>query len=569
MKVKNKVSIFFKNLIQIASDDSDDARRRRLLNIILVGVFTLTILLLIFVGVLAPLTSQVAKPNEMMIIFAIGAGLLVGTGIIYAINRRVVGETASIIFLIFLTAIFNFADSPNQLSNGRSLVLFAIPIIMASILLRPVLSFVFAVLVSLDVFVLAVLTHSLPNFPAIAVFFMLALISWLSSRSLEQALKDLRTTNANLDRLVQERTRELAEALSRERIESGRNKAILESIADGVIVFDPRGNAIIANPASARLLHLREEEIIGASWNDLSRTKALDAHNRGIFIGLLTNPGQQMTNYRIQWGKKTLSITAAQVFETENKPIGTVAVLRDYTREAEVEKMKSTFLAIVSHELRTPLNAILGYAEMIKEKIYGPTTEKQHTAAERIMNNSQRLLDIVSDLLDQAQIEAGKLTIQMRPFRPAELIEAAQGLLEKAAAEKGLKLTAELDPAVPETMTGDFIRLQQILVNLINNAIKYTETGSIQIRVFRPDSKHWSMEVLDTGEGIPPESLPYIFEAFRQADSSTTRKHGGFGLGLSIVKQLVELMNGEVTVSSKLGVGSIFTITLPILPVRR
>lgn len=569
MKAENKVSAFFKNLIHIASDDSDDARRRQLLNIILLGVFALTILLLIFIGVSTLFTSQVANPAETLTIFAIGVGLLAGTGVIYAVNRRVAGETASIIFLLFLTITFNFADSPDQLANGRSLVLFTIPIIMASILLRPALSFVFAGIVSVDVFILAALIRSLPNFPAIAVFFMLALISWLASRNLEQVLKELRTTNTNLDRLVQERTRELAGALSRERIESGRSKAILESIADGVIVFDLKGTAIVANPASERLLDMQGKEIVGASWNDISQNNALDARNRGIFIGLLTNPGQQMTNYRIQWGKKTLSITAAQVYETEGKHIGTVAVLRDYTREAEVEKMKSTFLAIVSHELRTPLNAILGYAEMIKEEIYGPVTEKQSRASERIMTNSRRLLDIVTDLLDQAQIEAGKLTIQMRPFRPAELLEAAQGLMEKIAAEKDLKLTTELDPDLPEVLNGDAVRLQQILVNLINNAIKYTETGSIQVKVFRAGSKHWAMEVLDTGEGIPEETLPYIFEAFRQGDSSTTRKHGGFGLGLSIVKQLVELMNGEIKVTSKVGVGSIFTVTLPILPARR
>ncbi len=436
-------------------------------------------------------------------------------------------------------------------------------------LLRPALSFIFAILSVLEITILATIAGVDANFVAIAFFVLLALLAWMSSQSLENALKEVRATNANLDRLVQERTRELADALSREHIESGRNKAILESIADGVIVFDRRGNAIIANPASERLLGLDVQKIIGLSWNELAANKALDAKNRGIFISLLTNPGQQMTNYRIQWGKKTISITAAQVYETAGKHIGTVAVLRDYTREAEVERMKSTFLAIVSHELRTPLNAILGYAEMIKEQIYGPTTEKQRNAAERIMNNSQRLLDIVSDLLDQAQIEAGKMTIQLHPFRPAELLDTVRGLMEKNAVEKGLKLTTELDPDLPEVLNGDAVRLQQVLVNLINNAIKYTESGSIQAKIFRVDSKHWAMEVLDTGEGIPEEILPYIFEAFRQGDSSASRKHGGFGLGLSIVKQLVELMNGEVNVTSKVGVGSIFTVTLPILPARR
>lgn len=550
--------------------DPDDARRRKLLSIILIGAIILGILVITITLVATGFRLTAASPIEMSWLVLSAVGFLAGTLLIYLLNRsrRVPGWVASVLFLIFLLITLGFSDTPDQLAAGRSLFVFTIPVIMASILLRPEFSFIFATLVSLEIVLVAAIGGTEPNTVAIVGYFLVALISWLSSRSLEQALRELRATNANLDRLVQERTLELAGALSRERVESGRSKAILDSIADGVIVFDPLGIATIANPASERLLELSTDEIIGTSIDKLSHHKALDPRNQGILAGLLTGPSQQLTSYRIQWGRKTLSVTSAQVADADGGRIGTVAVFRDYTREAEVEKMKSTFLAIVSHELRTPLNAILGYAEMIKEEIYGPVTEKQSRASERIMTNSRRLLDIVSDLLDQAQIEAGKLTIQMRPFRPSELLEGAQGLMDKFAAEKGLKLTSELDPELPDVMNGDIVRLQQILVNLINNAIKYTDKGSVQARLFRADSKRWSIEVLDTGAGIPEESLPHVFDAFRQVDSSATRKHGGIGLGLAIVKQLAELMGGEVKVSSKAGVGSIFTITLPIIPAR-
>jgi signal transduction histidine kinase len=302
---------------------------------------------------------------------------------------------------------------------------------------------------------------------------------------------------------------------------------------------------------------------------ELTRAKPLDAKNRGILAGLLTSPGQQITSYRVQWGRKTLSVSSAQVADDDGERIGTVAVFRDYTREAEVDRMKNTFLAIVSHELRTPLNAIMGYAEMLKEAVYGPVNEKQAKASDRIMTNSRRLLDIVSDLLDQAQIEAGKLTIHMRPFRPAELLENVHGVMDKIAADKGLALTSELDADLPESINGDMARLQQVLVNLVNNSIKFTDTGSIHINLARTDKRHWKLEVLDTGIGIPDEELSSVFEAFRQVDSTATRKHGGFGLGLTIVKQLAELMGGEVSVKSKIDVGSIFTVVLPLIPSRR
>jgi signal transduction histidine kinase len=230
-----------------------------------------------------------------------------------------------------------------------------------------------------------------------------------------------------------------------------------------------------------------------------------------------------------------------------------------------VEKLKSTFVAIVSHELRTPLNAILGYAEMFKEEVYGPMNDKQINMAERIMKNTQRLLGLINDLLDQAQMEAGKLTVKMAPVRPAELLENLHSVMDQIAHEKGLRLTSEIDDALPEVLNGDGARLQQILVNLVNNGVKFTEQGNIHVRLFCPYRNKWSMEISDTGSGIPENELPHIFDTFRQVESGAARVHGGFGLGLSIVNQLVNLMGGEIHVSSKVDVGSRFMVTLPLV----
>ena len=256
----------------------------------------------------------------------------------------------------------------------------------------------------------------------------------------------------------------------------------------------------------------------------------------------------QPPSFRIEWDKKTLSISAAQVYDNskdKHTNIGTVTVFRDFTREAEVEKLKSTFVAIVSHELRTPLNAILGYAEMFKEEVYGPMNDKQVNMAERIMKNTQRLLGLINDLLDQAQMEAGRLTIHMAPVRPAELLENLHSVMDQIAHEKGLQLTSEIDDDLPEVLNGDGARLQQILVNLVNNGVKFTDQGTVHVRLFCPSENRWGMEVSDTGSGIPGSELPYIFDTFRQVEGGAARVHGGFGLGLSIVKQLVNLMSGD------------------------
>lgn len=563
MEPQNKLSGFLHRLIHIDSKDSDDARRRQLLNIILLGVLALTILLVIIITFYVLSQSPVESSSGIDFIYPIAGGLVLGAAIIYLMNRYISGGIASLVFLGFLIAIFNFSDTPDELANGRSILLFCIPIILSSILLRPFTSFIFAAIVSVNISIIAFNYASPPNYPAITVFFLLALASWLSSRSLQQALGDLRQINANLDSMVQERTAELAESLRREQNEAGRSNAILKGTSDGIILFDTRGTVIEANPALVHLLDLPQEEI--RSWNidAFTRSRILDARNRGIIAGLLTNPEQQSSSHRITWKKRTLLVNASPIYDTRNARIGTVAVFRDFTREAEVERMKSSFMAIVSHELRTPLNAITGYAEMLKENIYGPVNEKQARVAERIMSNARRLLDMVKDLLDQAQIESGKLAIQVAPFKVVDLLENVHGVMDTIAAEKDLALSHEIDPALPPVMNGDIARLQQILINLVNNAIKFTRRGSVHISLSPVDKRSWSIQVEDTGVGIPTEEIERIFESFHQVDSSNSREHGGFGLGLSIVRQLAELMGGQVSASSEMGVGSVFTVTLP------
>jgi len=554
------------SILNVSVPDPDDARRRRLLNILLLGNI-IAVLLGLLAILVANLVSQQFTQSDMQILLV---GILVITlGImgIYQINRRFSGRWAALLYLLLLNLIFTFTDSPAELSNGRSLFLYTLPIAISSLILIPEASFLFAIIGGGIVAGLAVSINQTVNAFSIIGFLMLALVSWLSARSLEAALKDLRAVNANLDQQVIDRTQALTQSLERERIEAGRNQAILNSIADGVILFDREWNAILANPAIKGMLELPLELIINKNFRSLIEHPKLAPQSRGLLYAMVEHDTQPI-GFRIVWGEKTLSVSAAQVYDnskTTNSHIGTVTVFRDFTREAEVEKLKSTFVGIVSHELRTPLNAILGYAEMFKEAVYGPMNDKQVNMADRVMKNTQRLLALINDLLDQAQMEAGRLTIHNAPLRPAELLDTLHGLMDKAASDKRLRLTSEIEDDLPEILNGDAARLQQILVNLVNNAIKFTDQGEVCVKFLRTDDAKWGLAVEDTGRGIPESELPYIFDTFRQVEGSTTRVHGGFGLGLAIVKQLVNLMSGDIKVESQLDKGTKFTIILPLV----
>lgn len=566
MKSDQELPQIMNKLLDVPTSDPDDARRRKLLNILLAGIgglSVLTFLVVFFLNVFVPFRNQ----NDIIIGLGASVALIFGSVGFYSLNRnlRIPGWVASALFLFFLMLILSLSDAPEELANGRSLFVFVLPVTIASILLSPASSFIFALLCAAEIAVLANISGTATNSFAIVGLFLIAFVSWLSSRSLEQALKDLRIINTNLDKLVEQKTQELATTLSRELVLAGRNQAILNSIADGVIVFDSENRSILANPALSRLTETPLDELVNKGAMDFVQKEALAPSTRGTLLGLLDQPEKSPSGKRIVWGNKTLSASVARVHDDHGKNLGTVGVFRDVTREVELENMKNTFMAIVSHELRTPLNAILGFAEMFKEGVYGPVNEKQQNISERVMNNTKRLLAIVSDLLDQAQIEAGKLKIQVAPCKPADILDTLHGVMDKVASDRGIKFITELDPALPPIILGDPQRLQQIIVNLSNNAIKFTEKGSVSVKLSRLDETHWQIRVADTGGGIPVEARDYIFETFRQVDGASTREHGGVGLGLSIVKQLVELMRGKIVVESELAKGSIFIATLPLM----
>jgi signal transduction histidine kinase/ActR/RegA family two-component response regulator len=231
--------------------------------------------------------------------------------------------------------------------------------------------------------------------------------------------------------------------------------------------------------------------------------------------------------------------------------------------EAEAaNRAKSEFLANMSHEIRTPMAAILGFADVLLEH---PDSSEAQDAAITIKRNGEHLLEIINDILDLSKIEAGRLRIERIPCSPCRVVADVAAMMQHRASAKDLRLAVEYQTPLPRMITCDALRLRQILTNLVGNAIKFTELGTVRIVVRLVEEGRTSsleIDVIDTGIGIPPERLDRLFDPFLQADMSTTRTFGGTGLGLTISRRLAQMLHGDIRVESELGNGSTFTLSL-------
>jgi len=239
-----------------------------------------------------------------------------------------------------------------------------------------------------------------------------------------------------------------------------------------------------------------------------------------------------------------------------------VAAARDAALEGS--RIKSEFLANMSHEIRTPMNVVIGYTDIVLET---ELTGSQREYLDRVRGSAVDLLDIISDVLDLYKVEAGKLTIERVPFGLRAVVGTAVRTLMVRAEEKCLALSVEVDPAVPDRVTGDPTRLRQVVLNLVSNAIKFTDTGEVAVRVSHDpgagaETSLLHFSVSDTGIGIAADQHDVIFDAFTQADGSMSRRFGGTGLGLTIAARLVTMMGGRIWVESTVGKGSVFHFTV-------
>jgi len=231
----------------------------------------------------------------------------------------------------------------------------------------------------------------------------------------------------------------------------------------------------------------------------------------------------------------------------------------------EANRLKSTFLSNMSHELRTPLNSVIALSSVLKRKLKGAIPEEEFSYIDVIERNGKQLLELINDVLDLSRIESGRIEIEQTDININELINGMITLIEPQAREKNIRLTSLIKEELP-TIYSDGNKIRHILQNLIGNAVKFTEKGKVEVSAFDKDN-YLHIKVSDTGIGIPPDQIPYIFDEFRQVDSSTSRKYGGTGLGLSIAKRYAHMLGGTIEVQSTPGEGSVFTLILPLEPV--
>ncbi len=362
-----------------------------------------------------------------------------------------------------------------------------------------------------------------------------------------------------------------------------RFRTIIENSGDIIYRTDPNGFITYINPACERLLGYKQEELLGSSFLDIIAPSCRElAMNLGQEQWkertpstyheqkMLTKNGEerwvsQMTS--LQVGSKWVDGYQAIIRDIHEKKCAEQEILRAKEAAEEATKAKSQFLANMSHEIRTPLNGIVGMSNLLSDT---ELTAEQYEYVDILLNSSDTLLELINDILDYSKIEAGKLILEPIPFDLHTVIEETLDMLAPKADEKGIEIILRYIPGVARRFTGDAGRIRQILLNLVNNAIKFTERGHVLVNVECEETDHnqklLRVNVEDTGIGIREEKLEHIFRQFSQADASTTRKYGGSGLGLAITKQLVDLMDGTISVKSKLGQGSIFSFTLLLIP---
>jgi PAS domain S-box-containing protein len=378
----------------------------------------------------------------------------------------------------------------------------------------------------------------------------------------------------------QSRTQELGERLA----------AIVESSDDIIASKDLDGVLTSWNRGAERILGYTAAEVIGRHVSMLMPPEQVEDMPR---ILEKIRRGETVNHYQTKRRRKDgtiidVSLTVSPIRDAKGKVIGASKVGRDITAEkrareehdqlleatqkakadAEVaNRLKDEFLATLSHELRTPLNAILGWSRILSMGAMEPEDVKQGLAV--IDRNARVQVQIIEDLLDISRIISGNMRLDVQRVNVAEVINAAVTSVTPAAEAKGVHIQKVLDP-LAGPVSGDPARLQQVVWNLLNNAVKFTPKGGrVQVLLERVNS-HVEVTVIDSGIGIRPEFLPHIFERFSQADSSTTRRHGGLGLGLAIVKQLIELHGGTVRAKSPgEGQGSTFAVELPITVVHQ
>ena len=394
-------------------------------------------------------------------------------------------------------------------------------------------------------------------------------------------IENMRQVLVEASALVQRRAEDTARAY----LEARRLAAIVESSDDAIVSKTLDGVITSWNPAAARMFGYTEAEAVGQS---ILFIVPLDRRDEEAEVLRRLRRGETIDHFETVRVRKdgqslNISLTVSPIRDATGRIVGAAKTARDITEQKRIQaeraaalereqaarleaeaanRAKDEFLAVLSHELRTPLNAVYGWAQMLRGETM--SQEQKARALETIARNANAQIQLIDDLLDVSRVASGKMRLNVRSVELQTVVEAALDSVQPAAAAKEIRLQSVLDPDAGP-ITGDPDRLQQVVWNLLMNAVKFTPRGGrVQVSLQRVNS-HVEVMVSDTGEGIPAAVLPFVFDRFRQGDSSSTRAHSGLGLGLALVKHLVELHGGSVAARSPgPGQGATFVVKLPV-----
>lgn len=374
--------------------------------------------------------------------------------------------------------------------------------------------------------------------------------------------------NAELYRLIREQAERVGAMLRTQQNEAARSQAILEGIADGVLVANATGKVILFNAAAERILSVSRTQAVGRYLSDvlglyggkvrgwLEQIAVWQAHPEAYQSG-------EFLSDQLEIERQVVSMHLSPVISPTREFLGVVAAFRDITAEVEADRAKSEFVSTVSHELRTPMTSVKGYVDLLLMGATGPLNDMQQQFLNVIRTNTNRLTSLVNDLLDMSRIEGGKVELNRQPVNMTELINQVVLTLTPKLEEKGLQLLTMVPMDLPRVY-GDPDRVVQILTNLVGNAYKYTPVGGeVSIHAYIKDAM-FHVAVADTGIGIAPEDQSRIFSRFYRVDDPLVQEAGGTGLGLAITASLVQMHGGQIFLESEPGEGSIFTATFPL-----
>lgn len=347
-----------------------------------------------------------------------------------------------------------------------------------------------------------------------------------------------------------------------------RLRATVDHLLDGIITINDRGLIQSINPATERIFGYSKARLLNQNIKMLMPNPFFDAHDGYLKKYRDTGKGHVIDQVREVLGLRANGKIFPMELQISQYKLGEeqrfLGIVRDITERKEMDRLKDEFISTISHELRTPLTVILGYIPLLTDAKTLPAPDVIEKISSKMEKSGFHLLDLVNDLLDISKIEAGQLQLDLNEINLAYIVSDVSSDLEKIAHDKGLKMIVDVKPC---HVLVDEMRIRQILINLIGNAIKFTETGQVNIRlVIGTNGQDVTVSVQDSGPGIPEKGQNSVYDRFKQVDGSSTRNRGGTGLGLAISKNLVELHGGEIHLFSIFGEGCTFSFTLPLKP---